>query len=270
MKITQNPQGKWELGSQGNIYDTKEEAEAALAATGGQQGAGSAQDKDDKNAGTMGAKKDEAQTHERLDTVYQDEEGKWGFGSQGNIYDTKEEALAEQRRAKQVENEARTHGQKSLASSFSKPPKVEACVRRLVADPNFKPKTKGQSKESAAWAVCQSTLNKAIDDIYEAMIILRHFEEPDEYSLVDPDDYSSYGEKARKDLEVSNDSLTEDGNPLPPELSGLTTSDLTNVPNAPVDVNLNNPQEPANMLGGLNPDSDTSTDVTNVTDNPLI
>lgn len=236
MKITQNPQGKWELGSQGNIYDTKEQAEAALAASEGQKRQGSAQDKDDKNAGGMGAKK----------------------------------------------------------SFFSKPPKLEACVRHLLADPNFKPKTKGQTKESAAWAVCQGSLNKAMDDIYEAIVILKHFEDdPDDYSLVDPRDYSSYGtygkgkndaasdadtddnveegdDDPEKALEVSSDSLTDDGNPIPPELSGLTTSDLTNVPNAPVDVNLNNPQEPGNMLGNPDPSTDTSTDVTNVTQNPMI
>ena len=172
------------------------------------------------------------------------------------------------------------------------PASLDRCVRHLLADPNFKPKTKGQTKESAAWAVCQSTLNKAIDDIQEAIVILKHFEDdPDDYSLVDPNDYSSYGtygkngntddpgedsdteegdDDPEKALEVSADSLTDDGNPLPPELSGLTTSDLTNVPNAPVDVNLNNPQEPGNMLGGLDPSTDTRSDVTNVTDNPMI
>lgn len=172
------------------------------------------------------------------------------------------------------------------------PASLDRCVRHLLADPNFKPKTKGQTKESAAWAVCQSTLNKAIEDIHEAMVILKHFEDdPDEYSLVNPSDYSTYGEygkngqlddpgedsgteegesDAGKALEVSADSLTDDGNPLPPELSGLTTSDLTNYPNAPVDVNLNNPQEPANVLGGLDPDTNTRSDVTNVKQNPLI
>jgi len=40
------------------------------------------------------------------------------------------------------------------------PPKLERCVDKLVADPNFKPKKKGQSKRSAAYAVCTESLKK--------------------------------------------------------------------------------------------------------------
>lgn len=36
--------------------------------------------------------------------------------------------------------------------------KIERCVDRLVADPKFKPKTKGESKKVAAIKVCKSTI----------------------------------------------------------------------------------------------------------------
>jgi len=36
--------------------------------------------------------------------------------------------------------------------------KIERCVQRLVTDPNFKPKTKGESKKVAAIKVCKSTI----------------------------------------------------------------------------------------------------------------
>ena len=40
-------------------------------------------------------------------------------------------------------------------------PKVlEDCVKHLMTDPNFKPRKKGQSKKSAAFAVCTASLAK--------------------------------------------------------------------------------------------------------------
>lgn len=41
------------------------------------------------------------------------------------------------------------------------PERLDRCVRQLVADPDFKPREKGQSKRSAAYAVCTSALKKA-------------------------------------------------------------------------------------------------------------
>lgn len=41
------------------------------------------------------------------------------------------------------------------------PARLEKCVRHLVADPDFKPRVKGQSKRSAAYAVCTATMKKA-------------------------------------------------------------------------------------------------------------
>lgn len=38
------------------------------------------------------------------------------------------------------------------------PEKVERCVRHLMADPKFKPRKAGQSKRSAAWAVCTTQI----------------------------------------------------------------------------------------------------------------
>ncbi len=67
-------------------------------------------------------------------------------------------------------------------------------------------------------------------------------------------------------LMVSNDSLTPDGSPLPDELTSAENS----FQSTPIDVQENNPQEPANILGPLYPNTDTSTDVTNVKDNPMI
>lgn len=37
--------------------------------------------------------------------------------------------------------------------------KLERCVRKLVADPDFKPK-KGRTKEQSAWAVCRESLGE--------------------------------------------------------------------------------------------------------------
>lgn len=47
------------------------------------------------------------------------------------------------------------------------PQPVEDCRRRLMADPDFKPR-KGSTKEEAAWAVCMSTVGKGktMDDAY--------------------------------------------------------------------------------------------------------
>ena len=48
------------------------------------------------------------------------------------------------------------------------PQAVEDCRRRLMADPDFKPR-KGSTKEEAAWAVCMSTVGKgkSMEDAYE-------------------------------------------------------------------------------------------------------
>lgn len=40
------------------------------------------------------------------------------------------------------------------------PPKLERCVKQLLADPDFKPRKKGQSKRDAAYAVCTESLKK--------------------------------------------------------------------------------------------------------------
>ena len=38
------------------------------------------------------------------------------------------------------------------------PKKLEDCVKHLMADPDFKPRKAGQSKESAAYAVCTASI----------------------------------------------------------------------------------------------------------------
>lgn len=40
------------------------------------------------------------------------------------------------------------------------PAVFDRCVKGLMADPKFKPKTKGQSKKDAAYAVCTSKFKK--------------------------------------------------------------------------------------------------------------
>ncbi len=67
-----------------------------------------------------------------------------------------------------------------MRTTFQKPAKLDRCVAHLLADPNFKPKVKGQTKEQAAWAVCQSSLAKVIENIQEAVKILKDFEDNDE------------------------------------------------------------------------------------------
>jgi len=40
------------------------------------------------------------------------------------------------------------------------PKEFDDCVRALVADPDFKPRKKGQTKKDAAYAVCTSQYKK--------------------------------------------------------------------------------------------------------------
>lgn len=39
--------------------------------------------------------------------------------------------------------------------------RIEECVNKLLADPKFKPKVKGETKKQAAIKVCKSTITKA-------------------------------------------------------------------------------------------------------------
>ena len=39
--------------------------------------------------------------------------------------------------------------------------KIEDCVNKLVADPDFKPKKKGETKKQAAIKVCKSTITRS-------------------------------------------------------------------------------------------------------------
>ena len=38
------------------------------------------------------------------------------------------------------------------------PKRLDRCVKKLMADPKFKPRKAGQSKKSAAFAVCTASL----------------------------------------------------------------------------------------------------------------
>ena len=66
------------------------------------------------------------------------------------------------------------------------PQKLENCVQHLMADPSFKPKNPKQDKKSAAYAVCTASLQKAIDDIQEAIVILKKFEDVDKDNSGEP------------------------------------------------------------------------------------
>lgn len=48
--------------------------------------------------------------------------------------------------------------------------KVDQCVKELLADPNFKPQTKGQTKESAAFAVCISKYQAMAKPSFQVLV----------------------------------------------------------------------------------------------------
>jgi len=189
--------------------------------------------------------------------------GKYKWGNSGKEYTDPKDAYAQ---GSAIEHSG--WHEKNIPQS----PNLQVCVRNLLADPTFKPEMEGDTKEKAAHDICQGALNKAMDDIQEAITILRKFEDgPNQYSLLSPSDYDSYG--LSKELEVPASSINNDGEVTQPDAEGMTSTTKELIEHAAdpfQEVRLNNPQEPANMLGGLNPDTDTSEDVTNVTDNPAI
>lgn len=51
------------------------------------------------------------------------------------------------------------------------PAKLDRCVKKLMADPKFKPRKEGQTKRSAAFAVCNAQLKNS-----SAVEMLAHLE----------------------------------------------------------------------------------------------
>jgi len=110
-------------------------------------------------------------------------------------------------------------------------------------------------------SISQSLLNKAIENIQEALVIIRHFE-----------DNKPSAEK--DNLAVPASDLDDNGNPVPSDQPSVSTSDgnltIDGVPTAnefqstPVDVNLNDVREPANVLGDPDPNKGERNNVDNL------
>jgi len=147
---------------------------------------------------------------------------------------------------------------------LQEPIKLKNCVKNLVADPNFKASL-GKTKEESAWNVCQASLAKAMDNIAEAVVILKHFEE----------------ESIEKDYStVSSDDLNPNGDPLQPEVVGVddvnsidtTTPDTSSLASDFLSNEINHAADPFQSVN-LNVEGSSSSDLENIDNlkgNPLL